>query len=112
MAKRGIKETLEILEFGLAVAKFSHDNLTNGIGLDDVLAAVGPARLAGAGIEGWKEVDDEIMDLDEEEEGVIIARVQTKFPVPNERAKSIALAAMRAGFAVLDLWEQLKTKKA
>lgn len=111
MSKLGIKETKELLVFGLKLGKAGVENLADGYQLSDLTSLIGFVGQAPAALSGIEMIADELMDLQPEELLELFSIVAEYFPALQEDGKKmIALKAVKMGYAACELISAIKAE--
>ena len=113
MVKYGVKETCEVIEFGVKITqgiqKSTEDNEWN---LRDALNFVDAAKAAIPAIQDVSQVPKELGDIDESEKATIKAKVEELVPeVEGDDWEIIANEAISAVISIFKIVETLKKMK-
>lgn len=99
----GIKETKELIDGALVIGSVVYKQLLDGFQFEDAIALIPALVILPNAIKGIDQVPGEVADLDAAERDELIALVEQKLDIDNERAKKIAAKALRAGLAIGEL---------
>lgn len=97
-----IKETKEVMVFGISMA-MAVDNITqDGFQWTDILSMVPPLTKLPAAISGIDQVPAEIDDLDEAERAELV-QIINELDFDSDKSEAIAEQALRAGIELANL---------
>jgi hypothetical protein len=109
--KKGIKETLEAMQFGFASAKAVAEALPGGITIIDLFKALPVLQTAPEAIEGADEIPAELLDLSDSECVVILEKAKGYLgaDASDEKVKAVAVAAIKSGLAGAQFFGAIKS---
>jgi len=99
----GIKETKEVLDFGLSTAMFVDEKLQDGFQWTDIFGMVEPLTKAPAAIDNIDEVPKELADMDEEERAELVRFVQDTYDIADDNAEKMVEQGIRAAIELVKL---------
>lgn len=110
---KGIKEVKEAIDFGIAI---THACIAiaadKKVDFQDAAQIVALMPAVGPGLDGIGEIPAELADLSAPEAAEIVAHVAAKLTIDNEKAKVVAVAAVKAALANYELFKAIKGLKA
>lgn len=107
----GIKETLEVIDFGIAVSELVVKSMKDGkIGVEDVQHIFPVILAAGPAFSGIGELKDELSDLSAEELAKIRDHVLAKMPNLGDKWMITASEALKIAISVYNIIEAHKSK--
>lgn len=108
--KKSIKELKEALVAVVALANITAEAIETK--KFDLVKFLSVAPKVQAGIEGYKEVVPEALDLDSAEAAEVIAAIGAELTLENEKVKTIIVASIKIIPPVIEILEALKVTNA
>jgi hypothetical protein len=111
--KHGIKETKELVKFGISVGESIDLSLADGkIGLDDAMNFYNAVLSAGDAFKDISKVPAELGDLDQEERDELLAFVEAEFDIANDKLEAVIEEALKTALQVYKLVETVRGMRA
>lgn len=110
----GIKETKEMVAFGIAVGEAIDQSLAdNGkIGLEDAMKFYNAVLAAGSAFDNAGLIAKEVKDMDQAERDELYAYVEAEFDIANDKLEEVIEVALATALQVYKLVETIKGLKA
>lgn len=105
--KKGIKDLMEVLDFGFELSSKGKAMFQNGFDANQLVAIMGLYPKAALAIDGFENVIPEIKDLDETEAAEVIGFVVSK-GVASEEAGRIAHKSIVVAIKAYELYKEIK----
>lgn len=112
MSQYGIKETKELVKFGISLGEAIDKSLPGGIGLEDAMNFYNAVTTASDAFDNVKQVPKELGDLDQAERDELYAYVEAEFDIANDKLESVIEEALKTALQVYKLVESVKGMKA
>lgn len=108
----GLKETKELVSFGISVGHAIDLSLEDGkIGLDDAIHFYKAVLAAGDAFKDVKMVPKELGDMDAAERSELLSYVQENFDVSNDKLEAVVEGALGLALQVYNFVELIKSDK-
>jgi hypothetical protein len=105
----GIKETKELVGFGILTVKAVFNSLADGkIGFEDAWRMIEVLQKAQPALEGVAIIPEELKDLDGPEVDELKKYILTEFDIPNDALEYVIEDALMIGLALARLYSKVK----
>ena len=99
MSEVGIKETKDVMLFGVSLAMAIDESTQDGFQWTDILNMVPPMTKLPAALDGITDVPEEIENMDEDERAELVEAIK-KMEFASEGSEQIAEQALRVGVEI------------